>query len=783
MKYLKTLILAAVLLISTSSLFALPNYFYGNIAIKTDGTLVTSSNIQVRITIYDGATLLYQETFNPVAVDAFGAFTVNVGTGTLAAGTWPVGDATSNMKTKAEIDYGFGWVSLGSRSTMQIIYASTTGFSGDPSEINVPNGEIIIGDASGVGATHAVSGDATISNTGVLTLANSGVTAGSYGDATHYPTFTVDSKGRLTLAGQLAFPAETDPVWTAAISGNTTITGNWTFNNTITGSITGNSATATALQNARNFSISGDVTAPVVSFDGTGNVVLNSTIANSAVTSAKIDDGTIVPTDVDLTVAGWNFTNLQQGGNNVLTTATTFGGDVSGTYNSLQLGTGVVTTAEIANGTILPADMSAGDYSSVINTGTYSINISGNAATATAATNLAGGTAGSLPYQSAANTTTFLNIGTANTILTSTGSAPQWVSSLTDAQVADNLTINGGTITNTPINSSVIGASTPAAGTFTTLNATTSNLGTVASGVWQGTAIADAYVADNITIDQGTVTTTDNKFKLQDNGDVTKQAQFELSGITTGTTRTYNLPDANGTLALTSSVTLQGAYDNGSTITTSGGNDITVNGTEQVTFANDKGVLIDNNNAGGLYLLSLHNTNASFANPLLVVFANGASARAANMYSTSNSYTLKTENGSSGDALYVTNSGTGYGINVANSGSGVALNLDNSSSTNPLAMTIADNGGAVKLSYESLTVSGNAATISDNVSVVYIASDNDGTNDAITMPAGTNGQFLYVVYHATAADNAVINGYTTIGDAQLTFVYAGGAWQRISVVE
>jgi hypothetical protein len=45
-----------------------------------------------------------------------------------------------------------------------------------------------------------------------------------------------------------------------------------------------------------------------------------------------------------------------------------------------------------------------------------------------------------------------------------------------------------------------------------------------------------------------TVTLKDSLFTLQDNSDTTKQAVFQLSGITTATIRTYTLPDADTTL-------------------------------------------------------------------------------------------------------------------------------------------------------------------------------------------------------------------------------------------
>ena len=59
--------------------------------------------------------------------------------------------------------------------------------------------------------------------------------------------------------------------------------------------ISGNAGTATALQTARDFSATGDATAPAVSFDGTANVALNLTLANTAVSAGIYGSGSAIP--------------------------------------------------------------------------------------------------------------------------------------------------------------------------------------------------------------------------------------------------------------------------------------------------------------------------------------------------------------------------------------------------------------------------------------------------------------------------------------------------------
>ncbi len=110
---------------------------------------------------------------------------------------------------------------------------------------------------------------------------------------------------------------ESDPIWTAAKSGTETISGNWTFNNTITGNISGNAGTATALQTARNFSISGDATGGPVSFNGTLDVNISIDLSANVVTSTEIADGSITNADINPN-AGIDVSKISVTQNNII---------------------------------------------------------------------------------------------------------------------------------------------------------------------------------------------------------------------------------------------------------------------------------------------------------------------------------------------------------------------------------------------------------------------------------------------------------------------------------
>jgi hypothetical protein len=92
----------------------------------------------------------------------------------------------------------------------------------------------------------------------------------------------------LTPVSFAAIPSASATASGIVTTGTQTFAGTKTFSSTITGSITGNAGTATTLATGRDFSLTGEVTAPAVSFNGSGVVALNTTIAANAVDSSNI---------------------------------------------------------------------------------------------------------------------------------------------------------------------------------------------------------------------------------------------------------------------------------------------------------------------------------------------------------------------------------------------------------------------------------------------------------------------------------------------------------------
>lgn len=110
--------------------------------------------------------------------------------------------------------------------------------------------------------------------------------------------------------------------------------------------------------------------------------------------------------------------------NGILFVRPTFGSVLGGTDGNVQFGT-------LSNLDVIQYN-STGQYWQNVAASSLSVSFAttagsaGSATTATTATNLAGGAAGSVPYQTGAGATTFLGLGTSTYIMTAGASAPAW---------------------------------------------------------------------------------------------------------------------------------------------------------------------------------------------------------------------------------------------------------------------------------------------------------------------------------------------------------------------
>jgi hypothetical protein len=281
-------------------------------------------------------------------------------------------------------------------------------------------------------------------------IANTTVSANTYGSASAVPVFAVNAQGQLTSVTNTNIAISGSAV-SGAISGQAGSVANaLTLGTYLTGTSFNGSSAVTATVDATSANTASKVVARDASGDfsaGTITATLTGNATNVSGTVAIINGGTGETT--------------RQAAMDALA-----GGTTSGQY---LRGNG----SDVVMSTIQVADVP-----------TLNQSTTGNATTATTATNLAGGSAGTVPYQSAAGTTVQLAAGTSGQVLSSNGAAaPSWLTS-TNANTASAIVqrdasgnFSAGTIT-AALTGNVTGNVTGSSGSTTGNAATATTLQT-----------------------------------------------------------------------------------------------------------------------------------------------------------------------------------------------------------------------------------------------------------------------------------------------------------------
>jgi len=176
---------------------------------------------------------------------------------------------------------------------------------------------------------------------------------------------------------------------TGTITGN--LSGNVTGNVSGTsGSTTGNAATATALATAQNFSITGDVTASAISFNGTSAVALNTTLAttmnsaNAATTPGTFGSGTTIPqitVDAKGRVTSVATVAASSSSSQTISDGTNTDAVTAGTDTLTFSGGEGITTAVTNNQVTISAELATASNKGVASFDTTNFSVSGGAVT------------------------------------------------------------------------------------------------------------------------------------------------------------------------------------------------------------------------------------------------------------------------------------------------------------------------------------------------------------------------------------------------------------------